>query len=228
MFCSRDPALLLQTDYRLLRSRNERPGKPGHRKAEVVQFPKMHIRADRPALERRQEFFALCFDNHLRQQRTDGLVLRRSMPALLILAVFCCDNPLDRLVPRPRRHPGIAAGEIGLRDLEIQRRLPKGLVFRRLDQTRLVPTSTHSRSTFQIPSRRRIFRAQKLMMPPANAGPFSDHSGITAPVGVASGNSGQDPTAGCGADSSRSPWVSTARLASPPFRARRPAHPRST
>ena len=51
MFLKRDGALGLKFDFRPKPLGNERPRQPVHRKAEIVQFPQMNVRADRARLE---------------------------------------------------------------------------------------------------------------------------------------------------------------------------------
>jgi hypothetical protein len=129
MFGQYDAALLLEFDGGPLAFRHQRPRQPVHVHAEVVQPPEINIRRDSPHLQNFQKRLGLRFDDDLRQQHGECLVLRGGLPAVLVRPLFGASQRFNGLPPCPRGDAIVAARQIRLGNLEIQHRLALGVVF---------------------------------------------------------------------------------------------------
>ena len=101
MFRQRDAALLFELDGGPLAFRHQRPRQPVHVHAEVVQPPQINIRRDGSHLQGFQNRFALGFDDDLRQQHRQRLVLRGGFPAVLVRSLFGANQRLNGVLPCP-------------------------------------------------------------------------------------------------------------------------------
>jgi hypothetical protein len=139
MFVERDGASWLKANFRPKSLRNNRPRQPVHRKTEVVELPKVNIRADRPRLETSEKLFCLRLQNDTGANRIQRLLFGRTHPAILGRTILGFDDGVECVLPGSRGDAGISAGKVCLGDVEIQLRLAKGLVLRIEQGGRLGP-----------------------------------------------------------------------------------------
>ena len=128
MFRQRDATLLFELDGGPLAFRHERPRQPIHVHTEVVQPPEINIRRDRPHLQNFQNGFGFRFNDDLRQQRDERLVLRGGFPAVLVRPLFGANQRFNGIPPCPGGDAVVAARQIRLGNLEIQHRLAFGII----------------------------------------------------------------------------------------------------
>jgi hypothetical protein len=129
MFGQRNTALLFELDGGPLAFRHERPRQPIHVHAEIVQPAQIDIGGDRSHLQNFQDRFTFRFDDDLRQQHGERLVLRGGFPAVLVGSLFGVGQRFNGVLPCPRGDAVVAARQIRLGNLEIQHRLAFGIVF---------------------------------------------------------------------------------------------------
>jgi len=82
---------------------NDRPRQPVHGKAEVVEFPKVNIRADRARLEAGEQMLCLCFENDAMANQVQRGLLGCLPPPILGCTVFGLDDGVKGLLPCPGR-----------------------------------------------------------------------------------------------------------------------------
>src|ERR1700722_4537669 len=99
MFVAGDGALVLVAHFRPEALRNERPRQPVHRDAEVVQFPQVHIRADRASLEGGEQIFRLRLNDDTMAYEVQGGFFCGPPPAVLGRAMFGLDNVVESILP---------------------------------------------------------------------------------------------------------------------------------
>lgn len=128
MLFKRDGALLLELDSRPLALRNERPGEPVHVHAEVVQPAEKHIRGHRSDLNGAQQCLAFCFDDDLRQQWSECLVLHDAQPAFPVGAMLRVRERLNSVLPGASVYAVVRASKVRFGDLEVERGLTEGLI----------------------------------------------------------------------------------------------------
>src|SRR5579862_3342038 len=78
-----DGAFGLKSHFRPKTLGNERPGKPVHREAEVVKFPKVHIGADSSRLETGKQLLGLSLNNNTISNQVECSLLGCPPPAVL-------------------------------------------------------------------------------------------------------------------------------------------------
>ena len=90
--------------------------------------PQKNVGGDGAGLQHLQQQFALGFDDDLRQQWRERLVLGRRCQRCWLAPCLVFDQRLNGLLPGARGDAVVGAGQIGLGDLEIEHRLALGLV----------------------------------------------------------------------------------------------------
>ena len=88
-----DNALLFKFDLGPLAFRNDRPGKPVHIQAKIMQPMQIDVGRNRPALEHFQKRVGSGFDDDALSDQIEGLVVAGSLPPQLIRAVFTGGRP---------------------------------------------------------------------------------------------------------------------------------------
>src|SRR6266446_7141734 len=107
---------------------NKWPGQPVHSQAEVVQLAQVHVRADSPGFNRLQQTLGLSSDEGLVADGIQGLVFGSPKPAFFRCSEFGFHERIQCVLPSAGGHAGICSGQISFGDLQVERRLAKGLV----------------------------------------------------------------------------------------------------
>ena len=128
VFLQGDGAFLLVAHGWPLPFRDEWPRQPVHVHAEVMQPAQKDICGHRAVLQHFQKQFARRLNDDARQQRNKRLVLRRRVPAFLVLGEFGAGEAFDGVLPGAGGNAFVAAGEIRLGDLQIEHGLAFGVV----------------------------------------------------------------------------------------------------
>ncbi|HUC84401.1 MAG TPA: hypothetical protein VL970_04340 [Candidatus Acidoferrales bacterium] len=90
--------------------------------------PEINIRRDSSHLQDFQNGFGLRFDDDLRQQHGECLVLRGCFPAVLVRPLFGANQRFNGIPPCPGSDAVVAASQICFGNLEIQHRLAFGII----------------------------------------------------------------------------------------------------
>src|SRR6266567_3687228 len=102
MFLEGDCSLWLKANFRPKAPGNERPGKPIHRQAKVVEFPQVDIGADCARLEAGKQMLRLRFDNYTAANQVQCRFLCRPPPAILGRTSLRVDDGVQGVLPRSR------------------------------------------------------------------------------------------------------------------------------
>ena len=93
-----------------------------------MQLAQVHVRADSPGFNRLQQTLGLSFDEGLVADGIQGLVFGSPKPAFFRCSEFGFHERIQCVLPSAGGHAGICSGQISFGDLQVERRLAKGLV----------------------------------------------------------------------------------------------------